>query len=75
MADSRPGTRDRLAIIAGGGQLPRYVAEAAKARGESPYILALTNESADDWSGFDHEVISIGNYAGIGVGNLLNLFS
>jgi DUF1009 family protein len=46
--------------------LPRYVAEAAKARGESPYILALTNESADDWSGFDHEVISIGNYAGIG---------
>ena len=66
MADSRPGTRDRLAIIAGGGQLPRYVAEAAKARGESPYILALTNESADDWSGFDHEVISIGNYAGIG---------
>lgn len=66
MADSRPGTRDRLAIIAGGGQLPRYVAEAAKARGESPYILALTNESADDWPGFDHEVISIGNYAGIG---------
>lgn len=65
MADSRPETRDRLAIIAGGGQLPRYVADAARARGESPYIFALSNESGDDWSGFDHETISIGNYAGI----------
>ena len=66
MADGRPEARDRLAIIAGGGMLPRYVADAARARGESPYILALTNESGEDWSGFDHEVISIGNYAGIG---------
>jgi DUF1009 family protein len=66
MAESRPETRDRLAIIAGGGQLPRYVADAARARGESPYILALNNESGDDWSGFDHETISIGNYSGIG---------
>lgn len=66
MVDSRPETRDRLAIIAGGGLLPRYVADAARARGERPYILALTNESGEDWSGFDHEIISIGNYAGIG---------
>ncbi|MCD1264660.1 hypothetical protein B5M44_10135 [Shinella sumterensis] len=66
MRDSRPDIRDRLAIIAGGGLLPRYVAEAARARGEVPYILALRNESGDDWSDFDHEIISIGNYAGIG---------
>lgn len=66
MTDSRPDIRDRLAIIAGGGLLPRYVAEAARARGEVPYILALRNESGDDWSDFDHEIISIGNYAGIG---------
>lgn len=66
MADGRAETRDRLAIIAGGGLLPRYVADAARARGENPYILALTNESSENWSGFDHEVISIGNYAGIG---------
>lgn len=66
MAESRPDIRDRLAIIAGGGLLPRYVAEAARARGETPYILALRNEAGDDWSDFDHEVISIGNYAGIG---------
>lgn len=66
MADGRPAHRDRLAIIAGGGLLPRYVADAARARGENPYILALTDESGEDWSGFDHQVISIGNYAGIG---------
>lgn len=66
MTVSRPEARDRLAIIAGGGMLPRYVADAARARGEDPYILALSNESAETWSGFDHEFISIGNYAGIG---------
>ena len=66
MADGRPLVRDRLAIIAGGGLLPHYVAEAARANGENPYILALRDEAAGDWSGFDHEIISIGNYAGIG---------
>lgn len=66
MADGRAETRGRLAIIAGGGLLPRYVADAARARGENPYILALSKESDENWSGFDHEVISIGNYAGIG---------
>lgn len=66
MTDGRAETRGRLAIIAGGGLLPRYVADAARARGENPYILALSNESGEDWTGFDHEVISIGNYAGIG---------
>ncbi|UDF29491.1 UNVERIFIED_ORG: UDP-2,3-diacylglucosamine diphosphatase LpxI [Roseateles sp. XES5] len=66
MTMGRPEARDRLAIIAGGGMLPRYVADAARARGEDPYILALSNESAETWSGFDHEFISIGNYAGIG---------
>jgi DUF1009 family protein len=66
MAESRPQARDRLAIIAGGGLLAHYVADAARACGENPYILALSDESAQDWRGFDHQVISIGNYAGIG---------
>lgn len=65
MAESRSETHDRLAIIAGGGLLPRYVADAARARGENPYILALSKESGEDWSGFDHETISIGDYVGI----------
>jgi DUF1009 family protein len=64
MTSGRPEKADRLAIIAGGGLLPHYVAEAARARGENPYILALANESEHDWSGFDHAMVSIGNYAG-----------
>ena len=66
MADGRPEARDRLAIIAGGGLLPHYVADAARARGENPYILALSDERQQDWSGYDHQAISIANYAGIG---------
>ena len=65
MAEGRPDMRDRLAIIAGGGMLPRYVADAARARGEDPYILALRDECGEDWSGYDHETVSIGSYSDI----------
>jgi DUF1009 family protein len=50
----------RLAIIAGSGKLPLYVAEAARLGGENPYIFALKNESSADWSGYDHISIGIG---------------
>ncbi len=63
--DSRPETRGRLAIIAGGGMLPHHVAEAARARGDNPYIIALKNESGRDWSGFDHATLGIGNFKSI----------
>jgi hypothetical protein len=53
----------RLAIIAGNGRLPLYVAEAARNRGEQPFIFALKDESSADWSGFDHEQIGIGEIA------------
>ncbi len=53
----------RLAIIAGNGRLPLYVAEAARNRGEQPFIFALRGESSADWSGFDHEHIGIGEIA------------
>lgn len=66
MAEGRPDTRDRLAIIAGGGMLPRYVADAARARGENPYIFALRDESGEDWSGYEHETVSIANHTAIG---------
>ena len=66
MAEGRPDTRDRLAIIAGGGMLPRYVADAARARGENPYIFSLRDESGEDWSGYDHETVSIANHTAIG---------
>ncbi|MEK1927788.1 MAG: LpxI family protein [Rhizobium giardinii] len=63
--DSRPETRGRLAIIAGGGMLPHHVAEAAQARGENPYIIALSNETVLDWSDFDHQFLGIGNFKSI----------
>jgi hypothetical protein len=53
----------RLAIIAGNGKLPLYVAEAARERGEQPFIFALKGESSADWAGFDHDEIGIGEIA------------
>jgi len=52
--------RGRLAIIAGNGKLPLYVAGAAREKGENPFIFVLKDEPAVDWSGFDHIKIGIG---------------
>jgi hypothetical protein len=62
--DLQPG-QGRLAIIAGGGKLPAYVAQAAKSRGENPFIIALKDDSREDWSAFDHATISIGDYVAL----------
>ena len=53
----------RLAIIAGSGKLPLYVAEAAKLAGEDPYVFALKNESNADWSAYEHIWIGLGEVA------------
>ncbi|QHW24505.1 LpxI family protein [Rhizobium leguminosarum bv. viciae 248] len=55
----------RLAIIAGGGFLPSYIAEAARAAGENPVIVALKDESDRRWEGYDHAVIGIGDFAAL----------
>lgn len=55
----------RLAIIAGSGMLPVYVAEAARAAGENPFILPLKNEADQRWDGFDTAVIGVGDMAGL----------
>ena len=57
--------KGRLAIIAGSGFLPSYVAEAARGAGENPVVIALTNEADRDWSDFDHAVLGVGNFAGL----------
>ncbi|WP_077961372.1 LpxI family protein [Ensifer adhaerens] len=65
-AASRAATGGRLAIIAGGGTLPHHVAEAVRARGEDPFIIALSREAEEaDWVGFDHSVLGIGDFANI----------
>ena len=50
----------KLGIIAGGGELPRAVAQDAKAAGRSVFILALRG-SAEDWvADYDHAWVSLG---------------
>ncbi len=55
----------RLAIIAGGGLLPHYLADAARRSGENPLIIQLLDEPAPEWRGFDIEHASVGDFAGI----------
>lgn len=65
MALSGDTAAGRLAIIAGGGLLPTYVAEAARAAGENPVIVALKDESDRRWKAYDHAVIGIGDFAAL----------
>ncbi|MEF0943127.1 LpxI family protein [Rhizobium sp. BR 362] len=65
MAASGQNHTGRLAIIAGSGFLPAYVADAARQAGEDPVIIALTNEADRDWSAFDHANLGVGNFAGL----------
>ncbi|MQW87170.1 LpxI family protein [Sinorhizobium saheli] len=60
-----PQSKGRLAIIAGAGALPHHVAEAARRQGEDPFIIALSREADADWTGFDHTVLAIGDFAAI----------
>lgn len=60
----RRQAQGRLAIVAGSGNLPLNVADAARARGEEPFIVAIRNESSADWSGYEHVVLGIGDIAG-----------
>ncbi|HBF30323.1 LpxI family protein [Rhizobium sp.] len=55
------GNAGRLGIIAGSGMLPVYVADAARAAGEDPFIFPLKNEADRRWTAFDHAVISVGD--------------
>ncbi|MCV3764117.1 LpxI family protein [Rhizobium sp. TRM95796] len=57
------GDKGRLAIIAGSGKLPQYVADAASVAGEKPFIFALQGEADGDWSAYDHVAIGLGDIA------------
>jgi DUF1009 family protein len=61
----RRNVQGRLAIVAGSGRLPLYVAEAARSRDDEPYIFAIRGESTADWSTFDHTDLGIGDIAGL----------
>jgi DUF1009 family protein len=50
-----------LGLIAGGGELPRAVAEAARAAGRGVFVVPLVGSVADDWvQDFPHEFLSPG---------------
>ncbi len=65
MAAGSRTEKGRLAIIAGSGLLPFYIAEAARRAGENPFIAALKNESAQDWHGYDHATVGIGDFSAL----------
>ena len=60
----RRGEKGRLAIVAGSGRLPVYVAEAARAIGEEPLIFPIRGESDADWSNYEAVGLGIGDIAG-----------
>jgi DUF1009 family protein len=50
-----------LGVIAGGGDLPRAVAEAAREAGRGVFVVALRGSLTDDWAeSFPHEWVSLG---------------
>jgi len=50
-----------LGLIAGGGELPRAVALAAKAAGRKVFVVPLIGSVTQDWvNGFEHEFLSPG---------------
>jgi DUF1009 family protein len=58
-------TKGRLAIIAGRGLLPLRLAEAARAGGEDPFIIALKDEVSQSFDGFESVSLGVGNLADI----------
>ena len=53
-------TGSALGIIAGGGELPRAIAESAREAGREVFVLALQG-SSDEWvENFMHEWVALG---------------
>ena len=59
MEPSFPG--EPLGLIAGGGRLPRIVAEAARAGGFTPIVVRIADAIDDNWDGFDGGYYPWGN--------------
>jgi UDP-2,3-diacylglucosamine hydrolase len=55
------GATKTLGLIAGGGELPRAVAEAARAAGRQVFVVPLVGGVTEDWiNGFPHEFLTPG---------------
>ncbi|WP_045682429.1 LpxI family protein [Martelella endophytica] len=58
-----PAAGEPIAIVAGNGRLPHYVAEAARRAGNEPFIIRLSGESSDDWTGYSSMEAGLGAFA------------
>lgn len=59
------GPGDRVAIVAGGGQLPVAVAEALSAGGMKPFVVCVTGEASDALRAYEHADLTVENFAGL----------
>src|SRR5580693_58372 len=60
MNAAAPGT---LGIIAGGGELPRAIAQSASAQGRTVHVLAIKGSADEGWpSTYPHAWIGIGEW-------------
>lgn len=53
-------TGTTLGVVAGGGELPRAIAESARDAGRKVFVLALRGSSEDWVSNFSHEWVALG---------------
>lgn len=65
MAQAAPRRTGRLAVIAGSGMLPVFVAEAARVAGENPFVFRLKNEADQRFEAFEGASIGVGDMAGL----------
>src|SRR6185312_1565305 len=60
-APARSGRVSTLGLIAGGGELPRAVAFAARDAGRPVFVVPITGSASEDWvREFPHEFLSPG---------------
>lgn len=62
--NAAPEISGRLSILAGKGQFPVLVAQAARKLGHDPFVFRIKGEADQDWSGFSSTEISIADLSG-----------
>ena len=62
--NAAPDISGRLSILAGKGQFPVLVAQAARKLGHDPFVFRIKGEADQDWSGFSSTGISIADLSG-----------
>ncbi len=71
MTRTEPGSRiklgagERVAIVAGSGRLPIDLAESLVSQKHSPFIVFVTGEADAELASFDHEDLTVENFAGL----------